>query len=231
MELVAAYPIVVTDKLGECREFHARWFGLEAIFEADWIAVLSAGGGVPAIAFMHSRHPSTPPSPGPYEGDGMLLTLQVADAAAEFERLASAGTAVRPRAEGRAVGAAPLRSGRSLGDVGGRGGADRACPRLVGAVPVLGHVRHHPGRRRAAADQAKREARDREPVSAAAGRGSRAARSASTPGRTGAPPRRRRAAARPSRARPAGGAGRPSPRRRCPSRARHGRGASGCRRR
>ena len=40
---------------------------------------------------MHSRHPSTPPSPGPYEGDGMLLTLQVADAAAEFERLASAG--------------------------------------------------------------------------------------------------------------------------------------------
>ncbi len=91
MELVAAYPIVVTDKLRECREFHARWFGLEAIFEADWIAVLSAGGGVPAIAFMHSRHPSTPPSPGHYEGDGMFLTLQVADAAGEFERLTSAG--------------------------------------------------------------------------------------------------------------------------------------------
>jgi catechol 2,3-dioxygenase-like lactoylglutathione lyase family enzyme len=91
MELVAAYPIVVTDKLRECREFHARWFGLEVIFEADWIAVLSAGGGVPTIAFMHSRHPSTPPSPGPHECDGMFLTLQVADAAGEFERLISAG--------------------------------------------------------------------------------------------------------------------------------------------
>ena len=91
MELVAAYPIVVTDKLRECRDFHARWFGLDVIFEADWICVLSAGGGAPAIAFMHSRHPSTPPSPGPYEGDGMFLTLQVADAAGEFERLASAG--------------------------------------------------------------------------------------------------------------------------------------------
>jgi uncharacterized glyoxalase superfamily protein PhnB len=91
MELVAAYPIVVTDNLRECRDFHARWFGLEVIFEADWIAVLSAGGGAPAIAFMHSGHPSTPPSPAAYKGDGMFLTLQVADAAAEFERLAAAG--------------------------------------------------------------------------------------------------------------------------------------------
>ena len=55
MELVAAYPIVVTDRFRECRDFHTRWFGLEVVFEADWIAVLSAGGGVPAVAFMHSR--------------------------------------------------------------------------------------------------------------------------------------------------------------------------------
>ena len=91
MELVAAYPIVVTDSFRECRDFHTRWFGLEVVFEADWIAVLTAGGGVPAAAFMHSSHPSTPPSPAPHDGSGMFLTLQVADAAAEYERLRASG--------------------------------------------------------------------------------------------------------------------------------------------
>ena len=91
MELIAAYPIVITDSFRECRDFHAQWFGLQVVFEADWIVVLSAGGGAPTIAFMHSRHPSTPPSPAHYRGDGMFLTLQVAHAAEEFERLASGG--------------------------------------------------------------------------------------------------------------------------------------------
>ena len=91
MELLAAYPIVVTDSLGQCRDFHSRWFGMQVLFEADWIVVLSGGGDAPAVAFMHSRHPSTPPSPAPYGGDGMFLTLQVADARAEHERVTSAG--------------------------------------------------------------------------------------------------------------------------------------------
>jgi hypothetical protein len=37
--------------------------------------------GVPAsIAFMHPEHPSAPPSPGAFRGDGMFLTFQVDDA-------------------------------------------------------------------------------------------------------------------------------------------------------
>ena len=52
--IVATYPIVVTDKLHECRDFYARWFGLQVIFEASWIVVLSSDGEAPAVAFTRS---------------------------------------------------------------------------------------------------------------------------------------------------------------------------------
>ena len=89
--IVASYPIVVTDKLHECRDFYVRLLGLSAIFEASWIVVLSSDGEAPAVAFMHPEHPSTPPDPEPFRGDGMFLTLQVKDAAAEYSRLTAAG--------------------------------------------------------------------------------------------------------------------------------------------
>lgn len=92
MQIVDSYPIVVTERLGECRDFYCRWFGFTVLFEADWFVVLQTDAQ-PAVslAFMHPAHPSSPPSPAPYRGDGMFLTLQVADAAAEYERLTSAG--------------------------------------------------------------------------------------------------------------------------------------------
>jgi catechol 2,3-dioxygenase-like lactoylglutathione lyase family enzyme len=89
--IVASYPIVVTDKLHECRDFYVRWFELSVIFDASWIVVLSGDGEAPTVAFMHPSHPSTPPDPAPFTGDGMFLTLQVEDAAAEYSRLTGAG--------------------------------------------------------------------------------------------------------------------------------------------
>jgi catechol 2,3-dioxygenase-like lactoylglutathione lyase family enzyme len=89
--IVATYPIVVTDRLHECRDFYTRWFGLEVIFEASWIVVLSNDGEAATVAFMHSEHPSTPPEPAPFAGDGSFLTLQVDDASGEYERVRAAG--------------------------------------------------------------------------------------------------------------------------------------------
>ena len=34
MELEASYPVIVTDKLIECRDFYTRWFGFRVVFEA-----------------------------------------------------------------------------------------------------------------------------------------------------------------------------------------------------
>ena len=44
-----------------------------------------------ALAFMHSEHPSSPPTPAPFRGDGSFLTFQVEDAEAEYQRLVEAG--------------------------------------------------------------------------------------------------------------------------------------------
>src|SRR5688500_1611505 len=92
MELVDAYPIIVTDRLRECRDFYGRWFGFQVGFEADWIVVLNSGGASPStLGSMHSRHPSSPPSPAAYAGDGMFITFQVSDARDEYERVVAAG--------------------------------------------------------------------------------------------------------------------------------------------
>jgi uncharacterized glyoxalase superfamily protein PhnB len=43
---------------------------------------------------MAPNHPSQPPGPEVFNGKGMFLTLQVADAAVEFERLKKAGVTI-----------------------------------------------------------------------------------------------------------------------------------------
>lgn len=95
MQFQSAYPVVVTDKMAECRDFYVRHFGFEVAFEATWFVYLSAGGGQPyAIAFMTPDHPSRPPGPETFDGKGLFLTLQVDDAAKEFERLREAGVEI-----------------------------------------------------------------------------------------------------------------------------------------
>jgi len=92
MDLVDSYPVVVTDRLRECRDFYRRWFEFEVGFEANWFVLLTGSGARPVtLAFMHSDHPSSPPSPAPYRGDGAFLTFQVSDANAEYKRLVEAG--------------------------------------------------------------------------------------------------------------------------------------------
>jgi catechol 2,3-dioxygenase-like lactoylglutathione lyase family enzyme len=92
VQLQASYPVLVTDRLLECRDFYVRWFGFEVGFEASWFVWLTTGGESSVnIAFIHPDHPSAPPSPATYRGDGMFLTLQVVDARAEHDRLVQEG--------------------------------------------------------------------------------------------------------------------------------------------
>lgn len=92
MQLQDFYPIIVTEHLAGCRDFYRRWFGLEVAFEASWFVLLSAGAsGRASLAFMHPDHPSSPPGPEPFSGQGMCLEFQVADARAEHERFVRGG--------------------------------------------------------------------------------------------------------------------------------------------
>ena len=89
MQLQDAYPIIVTDRLFDCRDFYVCHLGFVVGFAASWIVWLHNGGK--AVAFMHPDHPSRPPGPERFSGLGAFLTLQVADATAEYRRLANAG--------------------------------------------------------------------------------------------------------------------------------------------
>ncbi|HEX5714293.1 MAG TPA: VOC family protein [Solirubrobacterales bacterium] len=92
MDLVDSYSVVITDRLRDCRDFYRRWFGFEVGFEANWFVLLQGGGSRPVtLAFMHTDHPSSPPAPAEYHGDGAFLTFQVADAEAEHHRLVEDG--------------------------------------------------------------------------------------------------------------------------------------------
>ncbi len=92
MLLKDLYSIIVTEKRAECRDFYVRWLGFRIVFEASWFVYLAASGDHAfGIAFMAPDHPSQPPGPATFNGKGMFLTVQVADATAEFTRLKDGG--------------------------------------------------------------------------------------------------------------------------------------------
>ena len=91
MRLVTGYPIFITNKLTECRSFYER-LGFSVVFEASWFLFLSSGGDAPfSLAFMSPEHPSSPPDPRAFAGDGSFLTLQVEDASASHDELKKKG--------------------------------------------------------------------------------------------------------------------------------------------
>jgi catechol 2,3-dioxygenase-like lactoylglutathione lyase family enzyme len=91
MRLQSFYPIIVTNRGAQCRDFYQRWFGLKVVFEASWFVLLGADDGGATMAFMAPDHPSAPPGPEPFSGKGMCLEFQVADVRAEYQRFVQGG--------------------------------------------------------------------------------------------------------------------------------------------
>jgi catechol 2,3-dioxygenase-like lactoylglutathione lyase family enzyme len=85
MRIVDRYPIIVTPKLRECRDFWIRHLGFAVVFEASWFILLRAEGEGSMLAFMSPEHPSAPPGPEVFSGAGMCFELQVEDAAVAFD--------------------------------------------------------------------------------------------------------------------------------------------------
>jgi uncharacterized glyoxalase superfamily protein PhnB len=92
------YPLITTPALFEARDFYVRHFGFAVVFEAAWFVYLSGapedGARGATIAFMHPDHPSRPPGPEAFDGRGMIVTIEVADAARLYEALGRGGAAV-----------------------------------------------------------------------------------------------------------------------------------------
>lgn len=88
MAIVDAYPLFTVTRLTESRDFFVQHFAMHVVFEASWVAMLAhAEGGSISVGLMSSSHPSSPPGPETFDGRGMILTLQVDDASALYQRL------------------------------------------------------------------------------------------------------------------------------------------------
>lgn len=95
MQLQEVYPVIVTEKLEECRDFYVRWFEFQVAFEASWFAYLVSQGSRPfSLALIHPEHPSSPPEPPQFNGSGFFLTFQVEDAVATHQQLQKAGLVI-----------------------------------------------------------------------------------------------------------------------------------------
>lgn len=83
------YFVVVTNKLAETRAFYENLFGFKALFESSWFYYLQSPGVQPfGLAIMDEKHPTHPPTlPAFQPKSGIFMTLRVANAEAEFEKL------------------------------------------------------------------------------------------------------------------------------------------------
>ena len=95
MHVVDAYPLITVALLKASRDFFVERFGMTVLFEANWVAILSSKpDGSIALGLMSADHPSRPPGPETFDGQGMIITVQVDDAAAAYTRLKAGGAPI-----------------------------------------------------------------------------------------------------------------------------------------
>lgn len=84
MQITSFYPVLMVDDVATAARFYREELGFETTFEADWYVSLRSEGG--ELALLDRTHPTIP------EGfrepvRGLLLNVEVPDAAAEHARL------------------------------------------------------------------------------------------------------------------------------------------------
>ncbi len=95
MKLRSFFPVIVTDRLAEARDFYVHHFDFQVVFEADWYVQLHAARGedTPPIelAFMVPHLKSQPkPLHAAFSGAGVILTFDVEDVDAVYVKLGEA---------------------------------------------------------------------------------------------------------------------------------------------
>lgn len=95
MATLQTYPLLTVKRLKESRDFFLRYFGMSVVFEASWVVMLSSGDdGAIALGLMSQDHPSSPPGPETFNGQGMIMTLQVDDVSKTYARMRELGAPI-----------------------------------------------------------------------------------------------------------------------------------------
>lgn len=84
MNVTSLYPVLMVDDVASAARFYREELGFDTTFEADWYVSLRSDAG--ELAILDRRHETIPPGfREPVRG--LLLNVEVADAAVEHARL------------------------------------------------------------------------------------------------------------------------------------------------
>lgn len=90
MTITGCFPVLLSRNVQDARRFYERNFGLVPRFESDWYVQLGHPSEAFELAVMTTRHDSLPAA-AQTPAAGVLLSFEVADAAAAHARLAGLG--------------------------------------------------------------------------------------------------------------------------------------------
>ena len=95
MKIMDSYPLVTVGNMAASRDFFVKHFDMQVIFQADWVSMLGdTDSGKIAIGFMTPDHPTNPPGPEIFDGKGMIVTIQVRNAAKACAALKEEGVEI-----------------------------------------------------------------------------------------------------------------------------------------
>ena len=87
------YPLIQVRDVAATAAFYIQHFGFTPVFESDWYVQLRGGDRQNELAIIGFDHESIPPA-GRQPTSGLILSFEVADAAADTVRLADAGVPI-----------------------------------------------------------------------------------------------------------------------------------------
>jgi uncharacterized glyoxalase superfamily protein PhnB len=89
------YTVFIAKDLKETVSFYERYFAFTKLFESSFFVLLQTSGEQKFnIAFMDEEHPTRPPSPKVFNGNGSFLTLEVSDAKSLYDDIKKRGLPV-----------------------------------------------------------------------------------------------------------------------------------------
>lgn len=88
------FPITITTKPLESKNFYTKFFNFQIVFEADWYIHMRHESGI-ELAVMQPNLPNQPKFlHGAYSGEGIVYSFEVDDAKSEYERLKALGATI-----------------------------------------------------------------------------------------------------------------------------------------
>jgi len=86
IDITVQYPVIITPKIEECRDFYIGHFSFDVVFEADWYIQLKHANGI-ELGFMRPDLSNQPAFlHDAYNGKGIIVTYDVEDAKEEYEK-------------------------------------------------------------------------------------------------------------------------------------------------